>query len=106
MGAYAGCVLSEDQTEAVEGPWSTTLTEEGIYFFVCGVKTHCSADNQKAEMVEVTGVGGPLTSNLNLAAELVLKLLLQLSELGLVPSSATINDVYFDCHREFRLSPC
>ena len=27
----------------MEGPWSTTLVEEGIYFFVCGVKTHCAA---------------------------------------------------------------
>ena len=52
--AYTGCVLSEDQTEAVEGPWSTTLADEGIYFFVCGVKTHCSAGNQKAEIVVST----------------------------------------------------
>ena len=53
-GAYIDCILSEDQTEAVEGPWSTTLTEEGVYFFLCGVKTHCSAGNQKAEIVVST----------------------------------------------------
>ena len=53
-GAYIDCFLSEDQTEAVEGPWSTTLTEEGVYFFLCGVKTHCSAGNQKAEIVVST----------------------------------------------------
>ena len=52
--SYAECVLTEDQTEAVEGPWSTTLSDEGIYFFVCGVKTHCSAGNQKAEIVVST----------------------------------------------------
>ena len=52
--AYDGCYLTEDQTEAVEGPWSTTLTEEGVYFFLCGVKTHCSAGNQKAEIVVST----------------------------------------------------
>merc|ERR1711970_1532572 len=27
-GAYIDCILSEDQTEAVEGPWSTTLTRD------------------------------------------------------------------------------
>merc|ERR1712037_1042856 len=53
-GAYIDCFLSEDQTEAVEGPWSTTLTVEGVYFFLCGVKTHCSAGNQKAEIVVST----------------------------------------------------
>ena len=52
--SYVNCNLSEDQTEAVEGPWSTTLVEEGIYFFVCGVKTHCSAGNQKAEILVST----------------------------------------------------
>ena len=53
-GKYVDCVLSEDQTEAEEGPWSTTLVEEGIYFFVCGVKTHCSAGSQKAEILVST----------------------------------------------------
>merc|ERR1712001_617752 len=52
--SYAECILTEDQTEAGEGPWSTTLSDEGIYFFVCGVKTHCSAGNQKAEIVVST----------------------------------------------------
>ena len=52
--SYVNCNLSEDQTEAVEGPWSTTLVEEGIYFFVCGVKTHCSAGSQKAEILVST----------------------------------------------------
>ena len=50
LASYADCILDADETEAVEGPWSTTLAEEGLYLFVCGVKTHCSAGNQKAEI--------------------------------------------------------
>merc|ERR1712037_1060514 len=37
-GAYIDCFLSVD----------------GVYFFLCGVKTHCSAGNQKAEIVVST----------------------------------------------------
>merc|ERR1711972_262119 len=48
--SYADCILDADETEAVEGPWSITLPDEGLFLFVCGVKTHCSAGNQKAEI--------------------------------------------------------
>ena len=50
VASYADCILDADQTEAVEGPWSTTLAEEGLFLFVCGVKTHCSEGLQKAEI--------------------------------------------------------
>ena len=50
VASYADCILDADQTEAVEGPWSTTLAEEGIFLFICGVKTHCSEGLQKAEI--------------------------------------------------------
>merc|ERR1740128_608981 len=39
VASYADCILDADQTEAGEGPWSTTLAEEGIFLFICGVKT-------------------------------------------------------------------
>merc|ERR550534_3236817 len=44
------------------------------------------------------GVGGALSGDLDIAGELVLKLLLQLAELGGVPSSAAVNNVNFYRH--------
>ena len=48
MQAWEDCAISEDQMEAVEGPWSTTLPNEGMFHYVCGVLAHCSEGMQKA----------------------------------------------------------
>ena len=45
---YDECIFGEDQTEAVEGPWSTTVGEAGHYYYVCGVLGHCAEGMQKA----------------------------------------------------------
>ena len=48
MQAWEDCVFGEDQMEAVEGPWSTTVAEAGMYHYVCGVLGHCAEGMQKA----------------------------------------------------------
>ena len=53
LQAWLDCAVSEDQTEAVEGPWSTTLPYEGVFLYVCGVSAHCSEGRQKA-MINVS----------------------------------------------------
>ena len=53
--AYEDCAFGEDQTEAVEGPWSTTLSEEGTYHYVCGVLGHCAEGMQKALIIVTEG---------------------------------------------------
>merc|ERR1711923_401818 len=46
------------------------------------------------------------SSHLHLVSKLVLKLLLQLAELGGVPSPTTISNMYFDCHVGIKVLEC
>merc|ERR1719500_420566 len=43
------------ELEPMAGPWSITLTEEGMYHYACGVVGHCELGQQKA-MINVRNI--------------------------------------------------
>ena len=51
---WVNCKVPADGTEGVEGPLTLDFPEEGVYYFLCGVASHCKTGHQKAEVTVST----------------------------------------------------